>query len=102
MAGSETAPLPASVSVHQAGGGQPGGENRSVEALDASTLAYLEQIFSRHAGTEKKWTKDQIIAFLHHVQADKVTDPSGDIATREVGCRLARTAGARRCESGRL
>jgi hypothetical protein len=86
MAGPEVAtlPIPVSASVHQAGGGQPGGEARSVQDLDASTLAYLQQIFNRHAGTDKKWTKDQIIAFLHHVQADKVTDPSGDIAVREV------------------
>ncbi|KAI0133729.1 PLC-like phosphodiesterase [Xylariales sp. AK1849] len=69
--------------VLQAGGGQPGAENRSINAINASILPHLEQIFHRHAGPDKKWKKDQVIAFLHHVQADKVTDPSGDIATKE-------------------
>ncbi|KAM0809715.1 putative Phosphoinositide phospholipase C [Seiridium cardinale] len=70
-------------SVNQAGGGQPGTEQRSVQQVNASLLTHLQQIFGRHAGTQKTWTKDQVIAFLHHVQADRVTDPSGDIATKE-------------------
>lgn len=85
MADAAAAP-PVCASVNQAGGGQPGGEQRSVQNINASLLAYLEKIFSRHAGTQKTWTKDQVIAFLHHVQADRVTDPSGDIATKEVRC----------------
>jgi hypothetical protein len=69
-------------SVHQAGGGQPSGENRSIAVVNAALLGHLEQIFNRHAGPRKVWTKDQVIAFLHHVQADSVNDPSADIATK--------------------
>ncbi|KAH6648193.1 1-phosphatidylinositol-4,5-bisphosphate phosphodiesterase gamma-2 [Truncatella angustata] len=76
-----TAP-PVGASVHQAGGGQPGGEERSVKEVNPSLLAHLQQIFKRHAEDRNAWTKDQVIAFLHHVQADSVTDPSGDIATK--------------------
>lgn len=83
MTGSAAAP-PLGASVRQAGGGQPGGEERSLKEVNASLLAHLEQIFYRHAGSEKTWKKDQVIAFLHHVQADRVTDPSANIATKEV------------------
>ncbi|ETS73248.1 hypothetical protein PFICI_14853 [Pestalotiopsis fici W106-1] len=69
--------------VHQAGGGQPSGEQHRIKNINASLLKHLEQVFNRHAGTRKTWTKDQVIAFLHHVQADRVNDPSGDIAAKE-------------------
>ncbi|KAI0163500.1 PLC-like phosphodiesterase [Pestalotiopsis sp. NC0098] len=78
-----TTPLPISASVHQAGGGQPSGEKQTIKNLNPSLLKHLEQVFNRHAGPKKTWTKDQVIAFLHHVQADRVNDPSGDIATKE-------------------
>lgn len=81
-----TTPLPISASVHQAGGGQPSGEKQTIKNLTPSLLKHLEQVFNRHAGPKKTWTKDQVIAFLHHVQADRVNDPSGDIATKEVRC----------------
>ncbi|KAF3014376.1 hypothetical protein E8E14_000759 [Neopestalotiopsis sp. 37M] len=77
------APVPASAAVHQAGGGQPSGEEHRIKNVNASLLKHLEQVFNRHAGTRKTWTKDQVIAFLHHVQADRVNDPSGDIAAKE-------------------
>lgn len=80
------APVPASAAVHQAGGGQPSGEEHRIKNVNASLLKHLEQVFNRHAGTRKTWTKDQVIAFLHHVQADRVNDPSGDIAAKEVCC----------------
>ncbi|KAH8667098.1 PLC-like phosphodiesterase [Xylariales sp. PMI_506] len=77
------APIPVSASSNQAGGGQASGEHRTIKEVHAATLESLELIFNRHAGPSKKWTKEQIIAFLHHVQADKVTEPSADIATKE-------------------
>lgn len=79
----ETQAIPIQESVHQAGGGQPGGEERTIAEVTASVLPHLQHIFDRHAGPDKKWRKEQIIAFLHHVQADRVSDPSGDIATKE-------------------
>ncbi|KAI1798804.1 PLC-like phosphodiesterase [Daldinia bambusicola] len=80
----ETAPLPPSESIHQAGGGQPAVEDVTIKQIRTSTLQYLEKIYTTYASpTEKHWVKDSIIEFLHHVQADKVTDSSGDIATRD-------------------
>ncbi|KAI0026210.1 PLC-like phosphodiesterase [Xylariomycetidae sp. FL0641] len=72
-----------STGFHQAGGGQPGAEDRSIDEVNASIMPYLEKIFHKHAGTDKKWHKEQIINFLHRHQADKVTDPSAHIATKE-------------------
>lgn len=70
-------------SVHQAGGGQPSGEPKHIQQLNASVLPHLEQLFNRHAGFDQKWNKDQVIAFLHHVQADKVSDPSDNLAAQD-------------------
>ncbi|KAK7993061.1 1-phosphatidylinositol 4-5-bisphosphate phosphodiesterase 1 [Apiospora saccharicola] len=70
-------------SVHQAGGGQPSGDPKHIQQLNASVLPHLEQLFNRHAGFDHKWNKDQVIAFLHHVQADKVTDPSDNLAAQD-------------------
>ncbi|KAI4858698.1 PLC-like phosphodiesterase [Hypoxylon rubiginosum] len=80
----ETAPLPPKESLHQAGGGQPGAEDRTIKEVKSSTLRYLEQIYAEHASPlDKRWHKDSIVEFLHHSQADKVTDASGDIAGRD-------------------
>ncbi|KAI1141750.1 PLC-like phosphodiesterase [Hypoxylon sp. FL0543] len=81
----ETEPLPPNESLHQAGGGQPGAEDRTIKEVKPSTLKYLEQIYAAHAlPTDKQWHKDSIIEFLHHSQADKVTDPSSaHIAARD-------------------
>ncbi|KAI0144351.1 PLC-like phosphodiesterase [Xylariaceae sp. FL1272] len=79
----ETAPLPPNESIHQAGGGQQGLQDRVIHDINASTLPYLEQIFEKHASKDKRWHKDDIITFLHHRQADKVSDSSGDIATKD-------------------
>lgn len=81
----ETAPLPPNESLHQAGGGQPGAEDRTIKEVKPSTLKYLEQIYAAHASpADKKWHKDSIIEFLHHSQADKVTEPSSaHIAARD-------------------
>ncbi|KAK8045661.1 phospholipase c [Apiospora rasikravindrae] len=70
-------------SVHQAGGGQPSGDPRHIQKLNPSVLPHLEQLFNRHAGFDRKWNKDQVIAFLHHVQADKVSDPSDNLAAQD-------------------
>ncbi|KAK8097557.1 1-phosphatidylinositol 4 5-bisphosphate phosphodiesterase 1 [Apiospora kogelbergensis] len=70
-------------SVHQAGGGQASGDPRQMKEIKASVLPHLEHLFNRHAGPDKKWNRDQVIAFLHHVQADKVSDPSANIATQD-------------------
>ncbi|XXG95783.1 hypothetical protein Hte_002054 [Hypoxylon texense] len=81
----ETAPLPPKESVHQAGGGQPGAEDRTIKEVKPSTLRYLEQIYADHASPlDKRWHKDSIVEFLHHSQADKVTDAaSADVAGRD-------------------
>ncbi|KAI1847501.1 hypothetical protein JX266_006353 [Neoarthrinium moseri] len=68
--------------ARQAGGGVSG-EDRHIKEVNTQILGHLEQIFNRHAGPGKTWKKDQIIAFLHHIQADSVTAPSADIATKE-------------------
>ncbi|OTB01867.1 hypothetical protein M426DRAFT_323099 [Hypoxylon sp. CI-4A] len=81
----ETSPLPPNESIHQAGGGQPGAEDRTIQEVRPSTLKYLEQIYGAHASpADKRWHKDSIIEFLHHRQADKVTDASSaNIAARD-------------------
>ncbi|KAI1265470.1 PLC-like phosphodiesterase [Xylariaceae sp. FL1019] len=79
----ETVPLPPNESIHQAGGGRQGLQDRVIQDINASTLPYLEQIFETHAGKDKQWHKDDIIAFLHHRQADNVTEPSAGIATKD-------------------
>ncbi|KAH7028159.1 phosphatidylinositol-specific phospholipase C [Microdochium trichocladiopsis] len=70
--------------VHQAGGGLPSFEDTKVKQIQPAVLPYLKKIFDQHAGGPgKTWSKAAIIDFLHHVQADKVTDPSGDMATQD-------------------
>ncbi|KAI1099441.1 PLC-like phosphodiesterase [Jackrogersella minutella] len=75
----EKTPLSTNESAHQGGGGggQPGAEDRTIAEIKSTTLKYLEQIYAAHASsTDKQWHKDTIVEFLHHRQADKVTDPS--------------------------
>ncbi|KAL7622440.1 hypothetical protein AAE478_007945 [Parahypoxylon ruwenzoriense] len=73
----ETAPLPPNESLHQAGGGQPGAEDRTIKEVRSTVLQYLEKVYAAHASpADKQWHKEQIVAFLHQTQADKVTDPS--------------------------
>lgn len=79
----QTKAPPVEDSVHQAGGGQPSADDGRIQEINASILPHLQQMFKRHAGPDNKWPKDAIVAFLHHVQADKVTEPSGDIAAAE-------------------
>ncbi|KAJ1328221.1 phosphatidylinositol phospholipase C delta [Microdochium nivale] len=69
--------------VHQAGGGLPSFEDVSIKQIQPVVLHYLQSIFEKHAGPSKTWSKADIIEFLHRVQADRVTDPSGDIATQD-------------------
>ncbi|KAI2628506.1 PLC-like phosphodiesterase [Hypoxylon sp. NC1633] len=80
----ETAPLPPKESVHQAGGGQPAVEDRTIKEVGSTVLQYLEKIYATHASpADKQWHKDSIVEFLHHSQADKVTETSGDIAGQD-------------------
>ncbi|KAI6081663.1 PLC-like phosphodiesterase [Hypoxylon rubiginosum] len=81
----ETAPLPPQESIHQGGGGQPGGEDRSIREVLPSTLKHLERIYAAHASPlDRQWHKDSIVEFLHRSQADKVTEISGgDVAGRD-------------------
>ncbi|KAI1769288.1 PLC-like phosphodiesterase [Hypoxylon sp. FL1150] len=81
----ETQPLPPQESVHQAGGGQPGAEDPLIEEVKPFVLEHLERIYAAHASPlDGQWHKDSIVEFLHHSQADKVTDPSsGDVAGRD-------------------
>ncbi|KAH9890291.1 PLC-like phosphodiesterase [Xylariomycetidae sp. FL2044] len=80
----ETQPLASSESaIHQAGGGQPGAEDRTIKEINASVMPYLEKLYNDRVGPDKKWRREQIINFLHHEQADKVTDPSANIATSD-------------------
>lgn len=78
-----TSPLPPVDSLHQAGGGQTAPYDRAINGINTSVLPYLQNIFNNHAGPDKKWQKEQIITFLHHRQADKVTEASGNIAAKE-------------------
>lgn len=57
-------------SSNQAGGGAR--QNKAIETLDSTVLRYLKQIFESHAGTDQKWTNDQVKAFIHKVQ---IVDP---------------------------
>ncbi|KAJ8124961.1 hypothetical protein O1611_g8679 [Lasiodiplodia mahajangana] len=66
-----------------AGDGQVTRQDRSISEINSSLMPYLERIFNAHAGPNKTWQRDQIISFLHHRQADKVTEASADISAKE-------------------
>ncbi|KAI0438176.1 PLC-like phosphodiesterase [Xylaria telfairii] len=75
-------PLPVD-STRQSGDGQPSSYNRVIADVSATVMPYLERIFNCHANPEKRWQRDQIISFLHHRQADKVTEASGNMAAKD-------------------
>ncbi|KAK7753568.1 hypothetical protein SLS62_004426 [Diatrype stigma] len=77
------APAPPEEALHQAGGGQTAKEDAILKEVKTSILTYLQKIYKEHGGGNQKWQKQQLIDFLHKVQADKVTDPSGNIATKD-------------------
>ncbi|KAI1750252.1 PLC-like phosphodiesterase [Xylaria castorea] len=79
----ETSPLPTADSIRPPSDGQPGFQDRVIANVNPSVMPYLERIFNSHASPEKTWQRDQIISFLHHRQADKVTETSGDIAAKD-------------------
>lgn len=79
----ETSPLPSENPIYQAGGGQPAVADRIIPEINASMMPHLEKLFNSHASPDKKWHRDQIIRFIRHRQADKVTEPSDHIATLE-------------------
>ncbi|RYP66830.1 hypothetical protein DL769_005925 [Monosporascus sp. CRB-8-3] len=79
----ETAPAPPNEALHQAGGGQTVKEDRVVKEVKTSVMPYLEKIYKDYVGADNKWQKQQIIDFVHKVQADRVTDASGHIATKD-------------------
>ncbi|KAI0104959.1 PLC-like phosphodiesterase [Nemania sp. FL0031] len=58
-------------------------QGRVISEINSSLLPYLGRIFNAHAGPNKTWQRDQIISFLHHRQADKVTEASADISAKE-------------------
>ncbi|KAI0197864.1 phosphatidylinositol-specific phospholipase C [Astrocystis sublimbata] len=70
-------------SLRQPADEQPASHNRTITEVNASVMPYLEKLFNSHASPEKTWHRDQIISFLHHRQADKVTDDSGHITTKD-------------------
>ncbi|GAP88433.1 putative phospholipase c [Rosellinia necatrix] len=79
----ESSPLLPEDPHHQAGGGQPAFEDRTITEINASVMPYLEKIFNSHTHTDKIWRRDQIISFISHRQADEVTEALGNIATKE-------------------
>ncbi|KAI0448360.1 PLC-like phosphodiesterase [Xylaria acuta] len=79
----ETSPLTPVDSVNPPGDGHPSFQNRVVAEVNPSVMPYLERIFNCHASPERTWRRDQIISFLHHRQADNVTEASGDIAAKD-------------------
>ncbi|KAI3324199.1 PLC-like phosphodiesterase [Xylariaceae sp. AK1471] len=83
MADTTTSPIPPIDSIHQAGGGQSAAYDHAIQEVNALVMPYLEKIFNDHAGPDHSWHRDQIISFLHHRQADRVSEASGDIAAKE-------------------
>lgn len=79
----ETSPLAPIDSANEAGGPQLAPQDAGITEINPSVMPYLEKIFNSHANPEKKWIKDQIVSFLHHRQADQVTEASSDIATQD-------------------
>ena len=102
----ETAPAPPQEALHQAGGGQTVYEDRVLKEVRSSVLQHLQKIYSSHGGeflksavplhvfggpeipnnalgANSKWDKQQVIDFIHKVQADKVTDSSDHIASKD-------------------
>ncbi|KAI0875749.1 PLC-like phosphodiesterase [Hypoxylon argillaceum] len=79
----EASPLIPSESTTPAGDAQPAVQDRLISEVNSSVMTYLERIFNSHASPNKIWQKDQIISFLHHRQADKVTEASAGISGRE-------------------
>lgn len=58
-------------------------QNPAISQINPSVLLYLEKIFNSHANPQKTWQRDEIISFIHHRQADKVTETSADIAAKD-------------------
>lgn len=63
--------------------GQLNLQNPTISQINPSVLLYLEKIFNSHASPQKTWQRDEIISFIHHRQADKVTEASADIAAKD-------------------
>ncbi|KAI0407151.1 PLC-like phosphodiesterase [Xylaria palmicola] len=74
----EIPPISSADAVHQTSNSQ-----RAITEINSSVMPYLERIFNCHAGPDGRWKRDQIISFLHHRQADKVTEASGNVAAKE-------------------
>ncbi len=53
--------------ANQAGGGTRK-TLRAVHTLQPTVLTYLKQIFEAHAGSDQKWTPDQVLSFIQTVQ----------------------------------
>ncbi|KAF5672054.1 phospholipase [Fusarium heterosporum] len=64
-----TAPFP--LDTYRAGGGHPSGQRNGIEEnLEESFLSHFSQLFSRYAGPNGKWQRDQVGLFMHHVQVE--------------------------------
>jgi hypothetical protein len=69
---------------YKAGGGHPSGERTGVqEKLQESLLRHLSELFSKYAGSNDTWSRDQISIFMHHVQAEDPNGPADYLTDKE-------------------
>lgn len=74
-------PLETQQAAQQAGGGVSG-EAHSVPALNATIVTHMTSIYKAHQHKDTQtWSKEQIAAFLRHVQGD--TEDASPLAARE-------------------
>ncbi|KAM0540857.1 hypothetical protein ACHAPJ_013469 [Fusarium lateritium] len=69
---------------YRAGGGHPSGQRRGIqEQLDESFLTHFSQLFNKYAGSNSKWSKDQVSIFMHNVQREDPYGPAGYLADKD-------------------
>jgi hypothetical protein len=71
-----------SLTIHQAGGGASASQ-RVVDTIHSVTLPRLKAIYTKYAGGNQTWNKDQIKAFLETVQKHPAREGSEDIASKD-------------------
>ncbi|KAF4472701.1 phospholipase C [Fusarium albosuccineum] len=77
--------MPYDFPLHQyrAGGGHPSGQRQGIqEKLDESLLSHFSRLFTKYAGPNSKWSKDQVGIFMHNVQMEDPYGPAGYLAER--------------------
>jgi hypothetical protein len=80
----DESPLPPRDAIHQAGGGVSG-EQRMVKTLDHGILKHLQTLYHDHVDKhDKTWHKDQLTAFLNHVQRDHGNQLPWDLLERDI------------------